>query len=155
MGIGGVEEREGLTIYITGHLVAEVRGRSAYHLAIEYNGRTLSAGPEAGMNLGLLVLVPELNRPSDRPRNNITFGIVTPPEGVSNREYFDILVNATLRCCNNADYDAFPELSSNGSGYNSNSFVSGIVSNTGGTINLQVNKNTPGFDTPLPSRFFE
>jgi hypothetical protein len=108
----------------------------------------LSAGEKDGK------LKSDLNRPTDSPANNITLGIVLPPAGMSAEAYFDLLLAADAQYCDCFDYDLFPEALP-GEGYNSNSYISGLINATGGTP-IQINMDRFfGGSTPLPARAFQ
>lgn len=126
-------------------------GVGPYHLAIE--GRFGDADPvtlSAQRTDGLLRS--DINRPSDTPANNITIGTITPPEGVSPRDYFSQLRAADAAYCDCLDYDLFPEALP-GTGYNSNSYVTGLIRATGGTPSIDLSIYYGGA-TPVPRRRF-
>lgn len=126
-------------------------GVGPYHTAIE--GRFGTADPitlSAQRSDGLLRS--DINRPSDAPANNITIGTITPPAGVAPRDYFTQLQGADAAYCDCLDYDLFPEALP-GSGYNSNSYVSGLIRATGGTPSTDLSIYYGGA-TPVPRRWF-
>ncbi|MCZ0945655.1 MAG: hypothetical protein OXJ53_21580 [Gammaproteobacteria bacterium] len=134
-------------LYVTGHRVF-VAG--PVHLAIEFRGednepKTLSAGP------GILVLVSERNRKSDvEPGSNFTIGKVNPPGELSVGDYFDELIKAQEYYCNCLDYDLFPREEE---GYNSNSYVRGILEATGGSVPVEFGDFVGG-GKPVPAERF-
>ena len=135
-------------VYVTGHRVG---GAGPYHTAVEYDdgtGRptTLSAQSVNGD------LTSDVNRPSDAPANNITLGRVAPPAGVSPGDYFSAMRAADAQYCDCFDYDVFPEALP-GTGYNSNSYVSGLIRATGGVPSVNLG-NYYGGATPLPPGAF-
>lgn len=94
-------------------------------------------------------------------RSNIVFGpyTVTPPNGQTTSSYANILINAANRYPNNYFYYSVPSIPSGylPTGlYNSNSFVSGILSATGGTVQFYNfgNYQAPGYRNPIPSYGF-
>lgn len=152
--ISGLPEliREPGNIYITGHRVAG----GPYHTAIEYvnsNSKSswLSAGPVGASREGLVSLVGAPNRPSDRPENNTVFGKVTPPQGMTTSDYFEVLKDKDAFYCDCADYDLFPGLSN---GYNSNSYVNSILKSTGGTSTVNLDDFIGGGKI-IPGMYFE
>ena len=135
-------------MYVTGHRVG---GVGPYHTAVEHRdgtGRatTLSAEGIDGH------LTSEVDRPTDAPANNITLGTVTPPAGVSSGDYFSALRAADVQYCDCFDYDILPEALP-GTGYNSNSYVSGLIRATGGVPSVDLD-NYYGGSTPLPPGAF-
>ena len=135
-------------MYVTGHRFG---GMGPYHTAVEYDdgtGRptTLSAEGIDGD------LTSDVNRPTDAPANNITLGTVAPPAGVSPGDYFSSLRAADALYCDCFDYDVFPGALP-GTGYNSNSYVSGLIRATGGVPSVNLG-NYYGGATPLPPGAF-
>jgi RHS repeat-associated protein len=142
------DERRPGHVYITGHRVGRV---GPYHLAVEYDDgkrrpTTLSAGDRGGE------LESEVNRPLDTPSNNITMGTVMPPDGSSPGAYFAALLAADSRYCDCLDYDLFPGALP-GDGYNSNSYVAGLIEATGGSTVVDLGRFYGG-GTPLPTSSF-
>ena len=141
------KNRKPNVIYITAH---RVFGLGPYHTAIEFQVDesakpiTLSAGPKNGN------LTAETNKTSDSPEKNITVGVVSPPEGVSARQYFIRLQDGAKNYCNCIDYDLFPAITDS---YNSNSYISGLIQATGGAIKIDYN-NYVGGGKALPSEQF-
>ena len=133
-------------IYVTGHRVA---GIGPIHVAVEYtgtNGKTtiFSAGPKDGN------LVSELNRKSDLPGKNFTVGTVYPLGGVAAEQYVKILLEADQNYCDCVDYDTFPEIMD---GYNSASYISGLINATGGSTSVDLSEYIGG-GVPLPDAYF-
>jgi RHS repeat-associated protein len=140
--------REPGQVYVTGHRMG---GIGPYHTALEYDDgtgqpTTLSAGSTDGE------LRSDVNRPTDAPVNNNTLGTVTPPAGVSPGRYFSNLLAADANYCDCFDYDVFPGALP-GAGYNSNSYVPGLVRATGGVSSVNLG-NYYGGETPLPAEAF-
>ncbi|MGH8030441.1 MAG: RHS repeat-associated core domain-containing protein, partial [Arenimonas sp.] len=143
-------------IYVTAHRVGRLGPR---HLALEYTAGEggvpmwISAGPEGTGIEGFDRLVGDSNlaRPSDVPVDNITVGQVQPPAGWSRSDYFSHLIRAERNYCDCLDYDLFPGISN---GYNSNSFISGLIRGTGGTVNFDIGSYVGG-GKPVPSTYFQ
>jgi len=138
-------------VNITTHRISE---DLPYHMALEFDDgtttRVLSAGP-VGIGLeGAEFLVGGLGRPSDIPSNNFAIGTVQPPDGYNDAQYFQLLVDASNDYNNRADYDFFPGIAD---GYNSNSYVSGLINVTGGTPSVNLNQFVGG-GKPLDSAYF-
>jgi hypothetical protein len=107
-------------------------------------------------------------RPTDAPSRNIALGRVIPPAGLSADEYFNRLKAAvayyqsiaagtqpmTGQGADSAppvvDYDLIPGI---GNGYNSNSFLHGLLDATGGTTTIDMNDFIGG-EKPLPAFYF-
>ena len=132
-------------IYVTAHRVA---GIGPIHVAVEYtgtNGTTIfSAGPENGN------LVSELNRKSDLPGKNFAVGTLYPPVGVAAEQYVEIMLEADQNYCDCVDYDTFPEIMD---GYNSASYISGLINATGGSTSVDLSEYIGG-GVPLPDAYF-
>jgi RHS repeat-associated protein len=163
------------SIYVTGH---RVRGIGPYHTALEFDGgdgvEWISAGFAGYTFEGMDRLVVGVGnlangmRPTDAPSRNIALGRVIPPMGLSADEYFDRLKEATVRYQQIAagaqpmtgqgadsappivDYDLFPGIAN---GYNSNSFLHGLLDATGGTTTIDLNDFIGG-EKPLPAIYF-
>lgn len=135
-------------MYVTGHRFG---GIGPYHTAIEYDdgtGRPTTLSAEGIDDK----LTSNPNRPTDIPAKNITLGTVTPPAGVSPGEYFSALRAADSQYCDCFDYDVFPGALP-GTGYNSNSYVSGLIRATGGVPSVNLG-NYYGGGNPLPAGAF-
>ena len=134
-------------LYVTGHRVA----KTAIHLAIELREEgeipaTLSAGPD------VLVLVGERNRDGDfEPGSNFTIGEIDPPGELTPKAYFDQLIEAQKNYCDCLDYDLLP--SDDRHGYNSNSYVRGILEATGGSTSVEFGGYVGGAK-PVPAEWF-
>ncbi len=135
-------------IYVTGHRVG---GLGPVHIAIEYTVTneeptvtTFSAGPKFGN------LVSELDRKSDSSEKNFTVGRVYPPAGVAAEQYVEFLLEADQNYCDCVDYDTFPEIMD---GYNSGSYVSGLINATGGSTSVDLSEYIGG-GVPLPDAYF-
>ncbi|MFH1235374.1 MAG: RHS repeat-associated core domain-containing protein, partial [Parcubacteria group bacterium] len=123
---------------------ADFANRSDVPLVPDANGSTyvtLSAGPESGK------LVSNPNRGTDSHTSpNMYRGVVTPPQGVSDTEFINMLVISDSYYNDNLEYSALPEVANS---YNSNSYIDGLVKAAGGTL-PNVNFAAPGYGTPVP-----
>jgi RHS repeat-associated protein len=133
-------------VYITGHRIGEL---GPTHTAIEFTNAsgqqtTLSAGPSGGS------LVSDINRPSDAPGANFTIGYISLPQGVSAAQYANTLLAADAAYCDCLDYDLLPGLQN---GFNSNSYIAGLIAATGGSFSASTRYHI-GANRPLPARFF-
>jgi RHS repeat-associated protein len=155
------QRREPGQIYITGH---RVLGIGPVHLALEYDNGVgvtwISAGPPEGrLDFGLfgdpvVSGVGTLDNPvrqTDRPEFNTTIGTVSPPVGASPGEYFNSLTAAAASFCGCVDYALFP--SNAFDGYNSNSFIAGIVQATGGIPSVPFSRFVGG-QLPIPGQYY-
>ncbi len=147
-------------IYITGHPVYG----GPYHLALQYDDgsgvRWISAGTAEGLwDLGLfgdpvvsgVGTLENRFRDSDRPEYNVILGTVAPPAGTSPGEHFSALASAEARFCECVDYALFPSRVFDG--YNSNSFIAGIIGATGGTPSVPLG-GFVGASIPIPREYF-
>jgi hypothetical protein len=133
-------------VYLTGH---RVLGVGPYHLAGEYVGEDgtvqwVSARPD---NFWFGRLQGNVNETRDRPEQNTTLGLVVPPAGMTDTQYIEVLKATNNAYPDNMDYDLFPEI---GNGYNSNSYIHGILNATGGRASVDLNDFVGG-SSPLPS----
>lgn len=111
-----------------------------------------SAGPESNR------LVSSPNRSSDlgTQEGSVEFAI---PEGKSELEFFNDMARADGAYKDKLDYDLFPAKDGEGNplvpddGYNSNSYVSGLLRATGVTP-PKIDAYLPGYDKPVPPRCF-
>lgn len=103
---------------------------------------TLGAGPMDGK------LVSNLNRDTDIDRPKVET-ITLDLKGRDEDAVITDLFEAYLNYQDDAGYALFPKKEDEGSGHNSNSYVSGLLK----AIRLDppdVKSNTPGYDKPLP-----
>ena len=124
------------------------------HLAIEFFNsevdwgitklRTLSAGSQNGL------LTKDYNRGSDDPLKNLLAAPVNRGETPA-EDYFDELIALQDNYKNNLNYDLVPGLYSDG--YNSNSYVAGLVYASGGFTLLDFNLYVGGAK-PVPASEF-
>lgn len=142
-------------IWVTAH---PIFGVGPLHTAVEYfpeDGarQWISAGPD--LSTGRLVsgVGTEDNpteRSSDQPKHNVTLGRVTPPEGMTDTEYWEQLKALDQAYRDNVDYDVGPEWQD---GYNSNSYTRGILDASGGASQVPFD-NYFGGSSPLPPHYF-
>ena len=157
-------------IYITGHPLTFARSHG--HLAVEYVGwhggtgmpglaETLSAGPEFDSLVNNGKLIAEFNRPTDHPLFNLFIAEVEP-QNSSDYVYWETYLKArhenyiALPHDQKVDY-AFVPLSWSGS-YNSNSYVSGITTDSPANVSIDVpfgiGSRYPGWSKPVPDQLF-
>ena len=145
---GGAEHRAAGVVYITGHRYG---GSGPWHLAIEYRpegtekGRATTLSSEYIHGRGL---VSDANRPSDRPRENTTIATVEPPPNKSAEQLFSDLVQLDSAYCDCLPYSTFPGLPRTG-GYNSNSYVQGLIDAAGGRVSTDLGEYYGG-RVPIP-----
>jgi hypothetical protein len=139
------------TIYLTAHPVLRV---GPQHTALEYlytSGTPLgSAGPQivsAGPLSGRLVY--SRNRKSDH--GNFVLGPVQSARYSTAKAHFDTLIRSAENYDNQLDYDLFPEA---GDGYNSNSFVAGLLDITAASATHAMSSFVGG-GKPVPAKEFE
>jgi hypothetical protein len=94
------------------------------------------------------------NNPKDSLSNSATSQTVTTPSGMTDTKFINNLIDAAKKYQNDLNYDLFPE---SGSGYNSNSYVAGILKAAGATPPTlrQVLPDggtfrAPGYSKPIP-----
>lgn len=150
----------GLAVYITGHVAANpigkylpVNTKQAYHLALVMKpdcgsgSGTLGGQPTKG---GLGNLVTATNFPGDSLDHSTFIQRVPTPHGQTDSDFIMNLSMAAQRYQNNLDY-SFPNIFSGdiGKGYNSDSYVSGVIIAAGGTPpDLFINGTDGGFTAP-------
>ena len=171
---------DGKRVYIGGHIAAGDAGKltlpsPSVHLALivipdrpqDFTNRTgwknLSSdkimatiggqpGGKAGLGAGVLGnLKTAFNFPGDQlPHINFMQAVPTP-KGLTDTQFINNLINSASSYKNDKNYDIFPSTAS--AAYNSNSYVSGVLTAAGATPpSLQSGGNfqTPGYDKPLP-----
>ena len=108
----------------------------------------LAQGQKVAVSKDLICLCSDSNllRPTDIPSDNFTVGEVIPLKGTSATTYFTQLQAAEKKYCDCLDYDLFPGVTN---GHNSNSFVVGVVSATGGSFSFNVS-DFYGGNKPAP-----
>jgi|GEM_PF-4835750 len=121
---------------------------------------TMGAGPGSWFNSNSLVS--DLNRETDRvPHKGKFINVKVPDKYKSEAEFIEKLLELDKNYKDNLDYDLFPELEPDGNfdiagdGYNSNSYVSGLLLAAGATLpEGSVLPNSPGFEKPVPVQHF-
>jgi len=121
------------------------------------NYLTLGAGPEGYTQESL---VSRINRPNDAAPHSANDYIAIQPSGggADENAFMRKLLELDSHFPDNLDYDFYPVKGNTrfwerGDGYNSNSYVSGLLTAAGvGPPTLPV--DTPGFDKPVPSSFY-
>jgi RHS repeat-associated protein len=86
----------------------------------------------------------QFNYPGDNPCKLEGLTTVNPPSGMTDRQFINALISAALSYNDNQSYFGFLGL-----GYNSNSYVSGILTATGATLPI-FPVWLPGYNTPIP-----
>lgn len=168
----------GLDVYIGGHVAADPLGKAlslvgqpvAYHLNIVmipnnpqaftnpqgwsnlgngYKIATLGGQPGGSTSLGNLVSSP--NDPGDSIFNATFLQRVETPKGMTDTQFINRLIRAANSYTGNLNYDLIPQAGTNG--YNSNSYVSGVIKAAGGIPPILDTKGkfqTPGYDKEIP-----
>ena len=110
---------------------------------------TLSAQPSTGFTAGTLFgqgnLISTPNWPNDQFQNLSQYVPIQTPNGMTDTQFINALINAAGSYNNSAQY--FPSTVEQG-GYNSNSFTSGVIKKAGGTPPA-INYKAPGYSKPL------
>lgn len=116
---------------------------------------TMGAGPENGSLLRPLGdLVSNNNRPRDVSEMGFVVAEISPGRGDTEDALIGRLFQADANYRDNLDYDFFPSQSD---GYNSNSYVTGLLQAVGverPPIPNQSTAPTPGADKPVPRACF-
>ena len=145
------------------YLAVVTRGHPAFEddprfkTVLEDGGRlaTLGAGPK-NMNPLFSTLVSDVNRVWDTNQllPDVYDAMIQHPEvtagRITEREAIEALFAADARYADDTDYDMVPFGWSGG--YNSNSYVSGLLAATGWEAARP--PDVPGWDKPLPERLF-
>ena len=121
---------------------------------------TLGAGPESGV--GSLFgrggkLVSDVNRSTDRGTKGYLIKSLVLPKGVSEDVMIARLFKLDKAYKDDLRYDINPETQEEGEvkGYNSNSYVSGLLRAAGyGDWGNNSGRSVPGYQTPVPSEKF-
>lgn len=126
---------------------------------------TLGAGPSLGLFQG--TLINGYNRPQDiKLGHNVSsqsiFGSFCPTSGYED-DVIRNLLDTHSRFSNNLDYNFFPtrhpmnldfnSFTNHTNSYNSNSYISGLLNAAG--IRVASPQNVPGFNRPVPSKYFQ
>jgi len=110
---------------------------------------TIGAGWDKGK------LAADLNRKRDVIRTHNVFSTpVNLPAGISENQYIENLLSAHNNYKNNDNVNYSPIPVKSSSSYNSNSYVSGLLNATGGTISTTP-PSAPGYTKPLSSSYFQ
>jgi len=148
-------DQVGPGIYVTAHRIA---GAGPLHTAIQYvpeDGDTewISAGPKGGRLVSGVGRLDEAGRvtgqrPIDAPKKNDVSGRITPPEGMTDAEYWQRIRALDDVYRDKVDYDLDPEIQDS---YNSNSYTRGILDASGG-VSTAPFADYVGGRSPLPAR---
>jgi RHS repeat-associated protein len=167
---------DGRRVVISGHIAAAPFGYAtsptSYHLSIVLipdkpqdfadrtgwvtgaNGSisaTLGGQPSSGMLEG------RLNQPGDQLEKGSFQQEVSAPQGMSDTQFINRLIESAGSYKNDLRYEKLP--SSEGNGYNSNSYVSGVLKGSGVTppaLNIPIRGRgqpvfgVPGYEKPIP-----
>ncbi len=116
---------------------------------------TLGAGPENGTPLRWLGdLVSNVNRENDVQERTFYIGDLVPGQGDTEDALIGRIFDADANYRDNLDYDLFPESQD---GYNSNSYIMGLLGSLGVEgvpLPNQENHPMPGTQTPVPRGCF-
>ena len=126
-----------------------VLGRGPYHTALEYQRSTVSAYDSDSRVLFDGLLVSQVNWPNDHPTLTLRHGYVDGP--VAPSIYWARLLAADSRYDDDLAYDLFPSLGRGG--FNSNSFVSGLIQATLGIPTVPMTRYVGG-ERPVPAAEF-
>lgn len=127
-----------------------VLGRGPFHTALEYGNSTVSAYDSDSSILFDGLLVSEVNWPPDHPNLTLRLGYVDGPTAPV--IYWGSILAADARYDDDLPYDLFPSLGQGG--YNSNSFVAGLILATLGRSTVEMSTFVGG-ERPVPaSEFF-
>jgi len=128
--------------------------RDNEHIKTDENGKlylTLGAEPIGGK------LVSDMNRGKDLNRPKVET-VIVDLEGKAEDEVISALLGAEDSYGDDVDYDLLPKTGDDvgrfRDGYNSNSYVSGILKSVG-LKPPEVESKVPGYDKPLPKEHFE
>lgn len=151
-------------VMVFGNYAADAVGKcatypSSIHLEIrvQIDGKllTVEAGPYGYTVMNGLQLTSQLNTPHSAPVFAMELDL---PRGMSPQKFKDNLLDGVAKYQNNAPYN-FPLLGVGKMlwGYNSNSYVSGMIQHATGRYDIQVENEArrrgfimPGFDKPAP-----
>ena len=170
--VGGIDP-QGLRIVIVGHLAAKLLGRAtnpdSYHLAIFIDPDDKSSEGNWPMTIGgqpsaIGYLVTAINYPGDSIENATFQQEIQPPDGKTECQFINDLIDAAGRYNNKLAY-SFPDIGiftfvrdGNMAGglfprYNSNSYISGLLIAVGvepPVLNTGDAFQTPGYANPIP-----
>jgi hypothetical protein len=120
-----------------------------FHTALEYHGSTISAYDSDSRLLFDGLLVSEVDWVKDRPELTMLLGYVDGP--VLPLAYWGTLLARDALYDDNLPYDLLPSLGQGG--YNSNSFVSGLIQATLGQPTVPMSRYIGG-ERPVPPGAF-
>ena len=126
-----------------------VLGSGPYHTVLEYRGSTISAFDSDSRALYDGLLVSQRNWSRDRPALTTRLGYVDGP--LAALFYWSSLVAADRGYDDDLPYDAFPSIGFGG--WNSNSFIAGIIRATAGTSTVPM-ATFVGGERPVPNGEF-
>jgi len=126
-----------------------VLGQGPFHTLVEYRGSTVSAYDSDPRMLFDGNLVSQVNWPRDHPSLTMRMGYIDGPS--TPLIYWSSILLADSRYGDDLRYDLFPNLGQGG--YNSNSFVSGLVQATLGLPTIQL-ETFVGGEQPVPVSAF-
>jgi hypothetical protein len=126
-----------------------VLGQGPFHTALEFRLSTISAYDSDPRPLIDGRLVSEVDWPRDHPSLTLRLGYVDGPGGPLT--YWQGLRVADSRYDDDLRYDLFPSLGEGG--YNSNSYVSGLIQATAGLPTVQM-RTLVGGERPVPASEF-
>jgi hypothetical protein len=126
-----------------------VLGQGPFHTALQFGQSTVSAYDSDPRPLWDGDLFSQVNWRRDHPSLTLRMGFVDGPLAPS--LYWDSLLVMDRRYGDDLPYDLFPSLGQGG--YNSNSYVSGIIKATLGTPTIQI-ESFVGGERPVPVSAF-
>ena len=117
---------------------------------------TIGAGPSIGLSGRLINGV---NRPRDVDRSTVNSSTVIPnPSGLTDDAFIELIMNTDAKYNELANYAAFPvgddPVHPSLSAFNSNGYASGVLRIATGSMPPRP-PSTPGFDKPVPLRYFK
>jgi len=124
-------------------------GFGPFHTVLEYAGSTISANDSDPRALFDGTLVSDLNWPSDNPALTLKIAVVSSP--LTPALYWGRLLTADAAYDDDLPYDAVPSIGAGG--YNSNSYVSGIINATNGVAGVPMTRFVGG-ELPVPATEF-
>ena len=126
-----------------------VIGSGPFHTALQYGQSTISAYDDDPRALFDGTLVSQVNWPNDHPALTMQLGAVDAADAPT--AYWSRLLIADSRYDDDLKYDLLPSIGQGG--YNSNSYVSGIVQATAGIPTIPMNRFVGG-ERPVPASEF-
>lgn len=126
-----------------------VLGQGPFHTSLEFRDATVSAFDSDPRAFFDGRLVSQVNWPRDHPSLTLRMGFVDGPTAPPS--YWSSILALDSRYDDNLPYDLFPSLGQGG--YNSNSYVSGLVQTSLGTPTIQI-ESFVGAEVPVPASAF-